>query len=151
MPVFGQRGTFLLGVPIGLILGLGSFTFQYAGGLGYLGNNPATCANCHIMNEQYDGWLKSSHHGVATCNDCHTPHAMAGKYLSKAVNGFNHARAFTLQNFHEPIRITPFNASRLQDNCVRCHQELTSHISAVEWDGMGCVHCHRSVGHGSGG
>ena len=47
------------------------------------------------MNEQYDGWLKSSHHAVAVCNDCHTPHDLIGKYSTKALNGFWHSFAFT--------------------------------------------------------
>jgi cytochrome c nitrite reductase small subunit len=61
----------ILGVSIGMAIGLGVYTFVYAKGASYLTNNPASCANCHIMNEQYDGWLKSSHRAVATCNDCH--------------------------------------------------------------------------------
>src|SRR5262244_970760 len=63
----------VLGISIGMAVGLGVYTFGYAKGASYLMNNPASCANCHIMKEQYDGWLMSSHRAVATCNDCHTP------------------------------------------------------------------------------
>ena len=62
------------GIVFGLLVGLGLYTFVYARGASYLTNDPAACANCHVMSEQYDGWLKSSHHAVAVCNDCHTPH-----------------------------------------------------------------------------
>ena len=33
----------------------------------------AACVNCHVMNEQYDAWLKSGHRHVATCVECHLP------------------------------------------------------------------------------
>ncbi len=50
---------------IGLAVGLGAYTFIYAKGYSYLTNNPAACANCHVMQAQYDAWMKSSHHSVA--------------------------------------------------------------------------------------
>ncbi len=61
------------GVPLGLVLGLGAFTFVYAKGGSYMTDRAAACANCHIMRDQYEGWLRSSHRPVAVCNDCHTP------------------------------------------------------------------------------
>jgi cytochrome c nitrite reductase small subunit len=140
-----------LAIPLGIALGLGLFTFDYAEGLSYMSNDPKNCANCHIMNEQYDGWQKASHHTMATCNDCHTPHDLVGKYATKAINGYNHSKAFTLQNFHEPIRITPRNARILQDGCLHCHSEFVHEIiagSKTADDAVSCVHCHRSVGHG---
>src|SRR5688572_27117399 len=39
-------------------LGLGSYTFAYARGWAYMTDDPRACANCHVMNEQYDGWIK---------------------------------------------------------------------------------------------
>ncbi len=59
---------------LGVAIGLGSYTFAYARGWAYMTNDPRACANCHVMNEQYDGWIKSSHRSVAVCNDCHVPH-----------------------------------------------------------------------------
>jgi len=69
----------VLGISIGLAVGVGGYTFLYAGGGSYLTNNPAACANCHVMREHYDGWVASSHRSVATCNDCHTPMKMGPK------------------------------------------------------------------------
>ena len=69
---------------LGAALGLGAYTFAYARGWSYLTDNPRACANCHIMNEQYDGWIKSSHRAVAVCNDCHVPHSFVAKYATKA-------------------------------------------------------------------
>jgi hypothetical protein len=57
------RNTLLIGVALGLLIGLGGYTFIYSKGYSYLTNNPAACANCHVMRAQYDAWLKSSHHG----------------------------------------------------------------------------------------
>jgi nitrate/TMAO reductase-like tetraheme cytochrome c subunit len=74
------RNTLLLEVALGLAIGLGGYTFIYSKGYSYLTNNPAACANCHVMRAQYDAWLKSSHRSAATCNDCHTPHNIFGKY-----------------------------------------------------------------------
>lgn len=136
---------------VGVLAGAGLFTFQDARGLSYLSDDPAACANCHVMREVLDGWQKGPHHAVAVCNDCHTPHDFAGKYYVKARNGWHHSKAFTLQNFHEPIRITEANALVLQNNCVRCHAEVVAGIGAQAndpSDDVSCVRCHRSVGHG---
>ena len=68
---------------LGMILGVGAFTVHYSGATDYLGDDPASCANCHAMNEQYEGWVKGSHHDVATCNSCHAPHDdIVGKYVN---------------------------------------------------------------------
>ena len=85
----------LLGVIIGIAVGIGAYTFAYAKGWSYLTDDAAACANCHVMREQFDGWLKSSHRAVATCNSCHTPANLVGKYLTKASNGFWHSFFFT--------------------------------------------------------
>lgn len=129
--------------------GLGVFTFGYGEGHAYLGNDPVSCANCHVMQESYDSWQKSSHHAVAVCNDCHTPHNFVGKYLSKADNGFFHSLAFTTGDFKDPIQIKERNSRVVQDACLYCHQDLVNHMLPVESDGdmLSCVHCHASVGH----
>lgn len=56
----------VLGVAIGVAVGIGGYTFVYGKGYSYLANDPAACANCHVMQDHLDGWLKSSHHTVAT-------------------------------------------------------------------------------------
>ncbi len=148
---FSLRPWIAIAIPLGAALGLGLFTFSYAEGLAYLSNDPNACANCHIMNEQYDGWLKGSHHAVATCNDCHVPVDFVGKYMTKASNGYHHSKGFTLQDFHEPIMIKPHNAQIVQGNCLRCHGDLVHEIlagSKTAEDAVRCIHCHQGVGHG---
>ena len=140
----------VVGIAIGLAVGVGLFTFVYAKGYSYMSNDPTACANCHVMNEQYDGWQKSSHKNVATCNDCHTPHDLIGKYSTKASNGFWHSYYFTFNNFHEPIQITERNRRITEESCRRCHGELTQSISehsSKPDDQISCIRCHRSVGH----
>jgi len=142
-----------LALTVGVALGIGGFTFSYAKGLSYLSTDPAACANCHIMQRQYDGWQQASHHTVARCVDCHLPHTFFAKYYEKAENGWRHSRMFTLDNFHEPIELTPRAQRILTTNCVDCHSEITAELSPESsWHGAAasadCLHCHSFVGHG---
>jgi len=139
----------LLGCILGVAIGVGAYTFIYAKGASYLTNNPAACANCHIMEEHYSAWLKSSHHSVATCNDCHTPANVVGKYATKASNGFWHSFAFTTGRFPDPIRIKKHNREIAENACRKCHADLVASIEAPHHDDsrMSCIRCHQTVGH----
>jgi cytochrome c nitrite reductase small subunit len=140
-----------LSVGLGLLVGVGGYTFSYAEGLSYFSSDPKACANCHIMQSQFDSWQKSSHHTVAGCVDCHLPVPFAEKMLVKASNGYHHSKGFTLQDFDEPIRIKPGNARVLQDNCLRCHGDVVHNLvsgAKSDKDAVLCVKCHFSVGHG---
>lgn len=142
---------------IGVLCGLGGFTFVYAEGHSYLRDDPAVCGNCHIMDDHLDAWNKSSHKGVATCNDCHTPHDPVGKYVVKAKNGFWHSFYFTTGNYPDPLRITPGNHEVTEEACRYCHEEVTASIdhgglptgAAPEdpSEAFTCTRCHRYVGH----
>lgn len=141
------RTRLLLGVSaavVGAALGLGTFTFVYARGGSYLGSDPASCANCHVMREHYQAWQKSSHHTVAVCNDCHAPSGGLAKYWVKAVNGFHHSYAFTTGDFREPIAITPRNREVTEAQCRRCHRDMVAAMGTGE---LSCIRCHDSVGH----
>ena len=140
-------GSILLGVTAGLAAGIGGFTFVYAKGGSYLTNDPAACANCHIMRDQYDGWTRSSHHAVAVCNDCHTPHNLVGKYQTKALNGFWHSYYFTTQSFPEPIRIGERSRKIAEDACRSCHQPIVDAIESHSGKEESCIRCHSDVGH----
>jgi cytochrome c nitrite reductase small subunit len=139
----------LLGMLLGLAAGVGVYTFVYAKGGSYLTNDPQACANCHIMQDHYDGWITSSHRSVATCNDCHTPPGLIPKYISKANNGFWHSFAFTSGKFPDPIRIKPHNQRIVEKACRKCHEEIVTAIEGPHRDSkeMSCVRCHSSVGH----
>lgn len=145
------RRTMLLAVLVGCFLGVGLYTFYFAQGFSYLSNDPKTCVNCHIMRPEFESWTRSSHHAAATCNDCHLPADFVGKYAAKGENGYHHSKAFTLQDFHEPIMIHEKNSRILQANCLRCHGEFVHNIvagSKQTGTDIQCVHCHAGVGHG---
>jgi len=137
-----------LAVSLGAAVGIGAYTFVYAKGASYLTNDPAACANCHVMQGHYDGWIKSSHRSVAACNDCHTPPGFVPKYLTKASNGFWHSFGFTTGRFPDPLRIKPHNRAITEQSCRKCHADVV-----VAMDGshgqtpLRCVKCHASVGH----
>lgn len=150
-------GSLIVAVLLGLAGGLGGFTFWYARGASYLSNDPEACANCHIMRGQLDGWNRSSHKAAATCNDCHTPHDFAGKWLSKALNGYHHSLAFTTGEFHEPIQIKASNRQITESACRDCHSGIVQGIDPlggahgeerhVGLEPVACLHCHSGVGH----
>ena len=143
--------TILIGVLGGLFVGLGAYTFLYAKGYSYLTNSPEACANCHVMQAQYEAWLKSSHHVVAVCNDCHTPHNIIGKYAVKANNGFWHSFYFTTGYYPDTIEITKFDHKVVENACRRCHEGITAAIDGNvvhgKAQGLECTRCHSSVGH----
>ena len=170
----GQRWALAAAVGVGMAAGLGAFTFGYARGYSYLTNDPAACANCHVMSEHYAAWNKASHHAVATCNDCHTPHDLVGKYTVKAKNGFWHSFYFTVGGYPDPLRITEGNRQVTERACRYCHTEITEAIDqgpgtvsepshavprdsspsglpslhpAASGEALSCVRCHRYVGH----
>ncbi|MBM3790438.1 MAG: cytochrome c nitrite reductase small subunit [Acidobacteria bacterium] len=134
---------------LGISLGIGIFTFLYARGHSYLVNDPAACANCHVMQRQYESWMKGSHRSVAVCNDCHTPPGTAGKYTTKARNGITHSWAFTSGRFPDEIRITAHNYRVTEESCVKCHEQLVAAIQGTREPGspVSCIRCHAFVGH----
>jgi cytochrome c nitrite reductase small subunit len=139
----------LLGAAVGLAVGVGAYTFVYARGASYLTNDPAACANCHVMNAQYDGWIKSSHRAAAVCNDCHTPPGLIPKYYVKARNGFWHSFYFTVGGFHEPIQITAPNRAVTERACRQCHADIVAAIEGPHGSigEQSCIRCHADVGH----
>lgn len=140
----------LLAALLGCAIGIGGYTLVYANAFSYMSSDPVVCVNCHIMKPQYDSWQKSSHHAVAGCVDCHLPHDFVGKWTAKALNGYHHSKAFTLQDFAEPIAIAPGNGRILQESCLACHGPLVHSLANLpeRRDDLRCVHCHLSVGHG---
>jgi cytochrome c nitrite reductase small subunit len=138
------------GILAGAALGIGGYAFVYAEGLSYLSDDARVCANCHVMQGHYDGWQKAGHHHVAVCNDCHLPRGMVAKVAAKLANGWNHSKAYTLQDFAEPIAIKPFNSAIVQENCLACHRALVQEAAMARGpaEEASCVHCHASAGHG---
>lgn len=142
----------VIAVLVGSTIGLGMFTFDYAKGTSYMGNDSATCANCHVMQNHFDAWVKSSHGKFAQCNDCHSPHDPIGKSYCKSRNGFFHSLAFTTGDFPDQIRMHNYNRRVVEQNCRNCHEEIVHAIGMLTpgdkgLDSVSCLHCHNGVGH----
>ena len=134
----------------GGIFGLGGLTFLHAGGQNYLFDDPRTCANCHVMQDYYDSWARSSHHTHATCNDCHVPHDVLMHWAIKGYDGLNHSYHFTVGDYPTNIQITQLSADVVREDCVECHKSMVNHIVAVgntQKETVDCIVCHRHVGH----
>jgi cytochrome c nitrite reductase small subunit len=103
------------------------------------------------MQDQFSGWVKSSHRAVAVCNDCHTPPGLFGKYATKAENGFWHSYYFTTGWFEDNIHITPRGRAVTEQACRKCHHDIVQAIEGAHAEiddvGISCIRCHNSVGH----
>ncbi len=139
----------MAGLFLGLAVGLGGYTFVYAKGGSYFTSDPRACANCHIMQEHYDAWTKSSHRSAATCNDCHTPTGVIPKYATKASNGFWHSFGFTTGRYPDPLCIKPGNREIVEMSCRKCHSAIVDAVDGPHprAEPLSCVRCHQSVGH----
>lgn len=143
-------GLLMLSTLVGACAGIGGFTFYYAKGSSYLSSDPKACVNCHVMQQEYDGWQRSSHHAVALCVDCHTPANIIGKYLTKAENGYFHSKAFTLQDYPDVIQMRERSRRIVNRACLKCHEAMAGEIAAHAGSGDEidqCTRCHSGVGH----
>ncbi len=152
---WGARRSFWLWgitVAVGTLLGVGAYTFIYARAASYLTDKPEACINCHVMQDQYAGWMKGGHRSVAVCNDCHTPDGLIAKYTAKAMYGVAHAYAFTTGRFPDEIRITPHMHALTERACLKCHADIVDAMSVtaagrVRRETIACIRCHGEVGH----
>jgi cytochrome c nitrite reductase small subunit len=119
----------------------------------YLGHEPATCNNCHVMDSQYENWYHAAHERYAVCTDCHLPHQnIASYYLYKGYSGMRDVASFTLKTYPPAIRANHMTDGIVQANCIRCHADTVESILAgVQPFDRYCWDCHRSVAHGSRG
>ena len=136
-------------VALVVVLGLGVYVTDFTA---YLGNDPTTCNNCHVMDAAYEGWYHAAHQGWAVCADCHTPHAFIPKYLYKAKSGLHDVIAFSTGNIPAAFHAKSDTKKIVQENCIRCHEVAVSAImdEVQEFDRK-CFDCHRSVAHGDRG
>ncbi|HPC98020.1 MAG TPA: cytochrome c nitrite reductase small subunit [Bacteroidales bacterium] len=141
----------------GIFTGLALFSLYISRATSYLGDNPETCVNCHIMAPQYATWYHSAHRGKTNCNDCHVPHNnVFNKYFFKAKDGLRHATIFSLRKEPQVIFIKEAGAAAVQKNCIRCHKDLItdSRLLTVNTEIVSsrmersCTDCHRETPHG---
>ncbi|MEZ6855104.1 cytochrome c nitrite reductase small subunit [Halodesulfovibrio aestuarii] len=124
----------------------------------YLSGDSKYCINCHAMNTQYSTWKKGSHALVAECVDCHLPQDnIIKKYIVKSEIGAHDVIAFTKNDYKNSITITSESASRVQNNCIRCHGKTVERLMFNSMDqhkddavttGRRCWSCHNQIAHG---
>ncbi|MFO8234051.1 MAG: cytochrome c nitrite reductase small subunit [Bacteroidales bacterium] len=145
-------------VLIGIFVGLGIYAFYISKAHSYISDDPQTCVNCHIMAPQHATWFHSSHREVTNCNDCHVPHDnIFNHYYFKAKDGLRHATIFTLRNEPQVIKILEAGQNVVQQNCIRCHEQLIKSPTLMTENTMQtitnrtdrqCWECHQDVPHG---
>lgn len=144
-----QRSIIVALLAFVVVLGVGMYVTDFTV---YLGNDPAACNNCHVMDAAYEGWYHAPHSKWAACADCHTPHDLIPKYIVKTENGMRHVSAFVLNNIPNPIRMIPASKEVVQENCIRCHADTVDALADGQMDtGRYCFDCHRDIAHGPRG
>ncbi|HEX2977166.1 MAG TPA: cytochrome c nitrite reductase small subunit [Bacteroidales bacterium] len=137
--------------------GLALYSFYISNAYSYLGNDPETCINCHIMAPQYATWYHSSHREITNCNDCHVPHNnVFSKYYFKAKDGLRHATIFSLRKEPQVIFIRAAGQEVVHKNCIRCHDNLITDYRLMAYNHetnsyrheRKCWECHRETPHG---
>jgi cytochrome c nitrite reductase small subunit len=120
----------------------------------YMGSDPNTCNNCHVMDAAYENWYHAGHHGGdLECVDCHLPHDnLVAYYIEKGRSGMHDVYVFSTGQTPEMIRASEHTKEIIQSNCIRCHQSRVQNMLAglPEFD-RHCWDCHRAVAHGERG
>lgn len=144
-------------IMLAIFTGIGLFSFHISNASSYLGDDPKTCVNCHLMAPQYATWSHSSHREKTNCNDCHVPHNnVLNKYFFKAKDGLRHATMFTLRLEPQVIFIHEAGREVVHKNCIRCHSELLTDNKLMAYNtatdtnrkDRKCWDCHRETPHG---
>jgi len=107
------------------------------------------CATCHIMSDAKLSYEATPGHSDVTCGGCHAPNNnIASKLVFKGTTGMGHLYYNTVakEKIEMPIRATEKSLELLQDNCVRCHENVMADVNHGPKDS--CISCHQHVGHG---
>ncbi|MDR1315068.1 MAG: cytochrome c nitrite reductase small subunit [Deltaproteobacteria bacterium] len=153
---FANKWLYVGSAVLGLLAGMAIWTMYVSRFPSYLGDEPETCVNCHIMAPWYQSWQASSHRPWTTCNDCHVPQSGAvEKWLFKATDGLYHASVFTFSEPPQVIRPVGGTDRVILENCLRCHSPLVTEFTRMNTNfedmlsgkAKACWDCHREVPH----
>lgn len=108
-------------------------------------DGPGFCGSCHVMSSQVESHLRSSHRDVP-CGECHLPRGLLRYPMAKAYAGGKDVLVLLAGSTPETIRLAPGGQKVVQENCLRCHGDMTPDTAAGE--GYFCFDCHRRVPHG---
>lgn len=111
-------------------------------------DGPDFCGMCHVMQPQVDSYLHSGHRETARCGECHVPHSVVEGAFYKAYTGTRDMLAVTTGVYPMPVTISEHGREVVQENCLRCHEDMTARIGDTARDGgLRCFDCHRSIAH----
>src|SRR5512144_1300580 len=121
---------------IALIVGISAFAVAMIALLAvtdapaYMGSDPDTCNNCHVMDAAYENWFHAGHHGEdLECVDCHLPHEnLLAYYFEKGRSGMHDVFVFSTGQAPEMIRASEHSKEIIQSNCIRCHQSRVENM-----------------------
>jgi|DewCreStandDraft_4_1066084.scaffolds.fasta_scaffold02708_15 cytochrome c nitrite reductase small subunit len=102
------------------------------------------CGKCHSMEEQYKNWSHMAHKNIK-CIDCHLPNDnIFNHYVWKGIDGVKDVVSETLSIKDDyEIHLSEHGKKVLQQNCIRCHSDIVSHINT----NRNCFECHRNISH----
>jgi cytochrome c nitrite reductase small subunit len=134
------------------VTALGLFAYT-SDAFAYMGSAPSTCANCHVMDAQYENWAHAGHRPATECVDCHLPHDNpVSYYIEKGRTGMHDVTMFTTGQTPALIRAKPDTQAIIQANCIRCHADTVENVvMGAQPFNRRCWDCHRSVAHGQRG
>jgi cytochrome c nitrite reductase small subunit len=146
-----SKTPFIIAVAVA-VLALGYFTYV-TDAPAYAGTAPETCANCHVIDAQYESWYRGAHKNWAKCTDCHLPHDnLAVFYAEKGRQGMNDAYAFISGDFPPVFRTNEKSNAIIQKNCIHCHEDtVETMLAGAQPFDRKCWDCHRNIAHGERG
>ncbi len=105
---------------------------------------PEFCAQCHVMESQYENWYHNGGHKRQKCIDCHLPNDGIARHMAlKGLTGMWDSFVFYSGRVPDVIKISTSGAAIVQENCKRCHEQTVSMIK----EDRNCWSCHRRLSH----
>ena len=106
------------------------------------------CGSCHVMEEQVETFVHSSHKIAADCGDCHVPHELVYGAFDKAYTGTKDLIGVILDKDPFTIEAGTHSKNVIQANCVRCHQAFLNEVgNTMDENGKYCFDCHKNTPH----
>lgn len=108
-------------------------------------SEPEYCNTCHVMNEQFEAWFMTGLHRNIKCVDCHLPNSgHVRHFIWKGLDGMKDLAMFHSGIYSEDIGISSHGKKIVKENCLRCHESMSTAVNTDERD---CWSCHRRVMH----
>lgn len=136
------------GLLVLVLVALGTYVNFGPPGLYAKSGSPDFCAQCHVMEAQYENWFHNGGHRRLKCIDCHLPNDSLPRHLTwKGIEGMKDSYVFYSGRVPETIKLSEHGAVFLQENCRRCHEETVARIN----EDRHCWQCHRRLSHKTSG